>query len=144
MENTWYFKGIKKHHHGKNPDISKGVKRRHHGKYLIFQRRQKAPSLMCLAKGHNAVTPVRLEPATHQSRVKHFNVLHSYPIFIWLTCSIPVVNMYFQVVWKTVWICQKPDDLDLQCFKKQINSGSAGQGLRSCATQFSEKSLLIS
>ena len=26
---------------------------------------------MCLAQGHNAVTPVRLEPATPQSRVKH-------------------------------------------------------------------------
>ena len=27
--------------------------------------------LMCLAQGHNAVMPVRLEPATLQSRVKH-------------------------------------------------------------------------
>ena len=26
---------------------------------------------MCLAQGHNAVTPVRLEPAAPQSRVKH-------------------------------------------------------------------------
>ena len=26
---------------------------------------------MCLAQGHNAVTPVRLEPAALQSRVKH-------------------------------------------------------------------------
>ena len=27
--------------------------------------------LMCLAKGHNAVTLVRLKPATPRSRVKH-------------------------------------------------------------------------
>ena len=27
---------------------------------------------MCLAQGHNAVTPVRLEQAAPQSRVKHF------------------------------------------------------------------------
>ena len=27
--------------------------------------------LMCLAQGQNAVTPVRLEPAAPQSRVKH-------------------------------------------------------------------------
>ena len=26
---------------------------------------------MCLAQGHNAVTPVRLEPAALRSRVKH-------------------------------------------------------------------------
>ena len=26
---------------------------------------------MCLAQGHNAVTPVRLEPAAPRSRVKH-------------------------------------------------------------------------
>ena len=29
------------------------------------------PGLMCLAQGHIAVTPVRLEPAAHRSRVKH-------------------------------------------------------------------------
>ena len=27
--------------------------------------------LMCLAQGHNVVTPVRLKPATPQPRVKH-------------------------------------------------------------------------
>ena len=27
--------------------------------------------LMCLAQGHNALTPMRLEPTTPQSRVKH-------------------------------------------------------------------------
>ena len=26
---------------------------------------------MCLAQGHNAFTPVRLEPVAHRSRVKH-------------------------------------------------------------------------
>ena len=29
--------------------------------------------LMCLAQGHNTVAPVRLEPTTPQSRVKHSN-----------------------------------------------------------------------
>ena len=27
------------------------------------------------------------------------------------------------------WHCQKPADVDLQCFQKRINLGSAGQGL---------------
>ena len=27
------------------------------------------------------------------------------------------------------WLRQKPADLDLQCFQKRINEGSAGQGL---------------
>ena len=27
---------------------------------------------MCLAQGHNAVTPVRLEPAAARSQVKHY------------------------------------------------------------------------
>ena len=27
--------------------------------------------LMCLAQGHNAMTPLRLEPAALQSRVEH-------------------------------------------------------------------------
>ena len=30
--------------------------------------------LMCLANGHNTVTPVRLEPVALQSRVKHFTI----------------------------------------------------------------------
>ena len=49
------------------------------------------------------------------------------PIFILLTSS-PVVSMYFQSEWKTVWILiswlhQKPVDLDLQCFHIQIKLG---------------------
>ena len=45
-------------------------------------------------------------------------------------------RMYLQAEWKTVdldqkfkWLRQKQADLDLQCFKKWINLGSAGQGL---------------
>ena len=46
----------------------------------------------------------------------------------------PVVSMHLHAEWKTVliqisWLHQKPADLDLQCFQKRINSGSAGQGL---------------
>ena len=55
------------------------------------------------------------------------NVLHSYLIFILLTCRIPVVSMHFQSVWKTVRILirllhQKPADLDLQYFQKKDKS----------------------
>ena len=37
---------------------------------------------MCLAQGHNAVTPVRLEPAALRSRVKHSTTepLRSHPL----------------------------------------------------------------
>ena len=42
---------------------------------------------MCLAQGHNAVTPVRLQPTTPPSSVKHYTtelprvvVLNIYPI----------------------------------------------------------------
>ena len=44
-------------------------------KNLTFQRHLKAlvgsKGLMCLAQGHNAVTPVSLEPTAPQSQVKH-------------------------------------------------------------------------
>ena len=48
--------------------------------------------------------------------------------------SRPVLSMYFQSEWKTLWIlirwfCQKLADLDLQCFQKSKNLGSALQGL---------------
>ena len=54
------------------------------------------------------------------------------PIFILLTCSIPVTSMNFRSERKTVWILirwlhQKPADLDLQCFHKGINLSLAGQ-----------------
>ena len=63
--------------------------------------------------------------------------LHSSTLFILLTCSIPIGNIYFQSEWRTVWIpirwlLQKPADLDLQCSQnKKINPGSAGQRLSS-------------
>ena len=65
---------------------------------------------------------------------EYFYVLHSSPIFTLLTCTIPIASMFFQSEWKTVWIkirwlCWKPVDLDLQCFQKSVNPGSAGQGL---------------
>ena len=39
--------------------------------------------LMCLAQGHNAVTPVRLEPAALRFRVKHS------------TTELPIIHEYF-------------------------------------------------
>ena len=38
---------------------------------VFLGRASTKQGLMCLAQGHNAVTPVRLEPATPRSRVKH-------------------------------------------------------------------------
>ena len=62
-----------------------------------------------------------------------FYVLHSSPIFILITCSVPVIiSMYtLEAEWKTVWILM-PADLDLRCFQKMINPGSAGQGSTLC------------
>ena len=42
---------------------------------------------MCLAQGHNAVTPVRLEPTTPLSQVKHST---TEPLCSPLTCKIPM------------------------------------------------------
>ena len=44
---------------------------------------------MCCAQGHNAVTPVRLDPATLPSRVKHFitEPLCSHTTSSWRTAS---------------------------------------------------------
>ena len=53
--------------------------------------------LMCLAQGHNAVSPVRLEPATLGSRVKHSTtVLHKHKIilFVCFCCFTSQVNSY--------------------------------------------------
>ena len=80
-----------------------------------------------LLKNHNAVTPVRLEPAALRSRFKHST---TEPIHF----HIPNVSMYFHSEWKTVWILirwlhQKPSDQNLQCFQKRINLCSAGEGL---------------
>ena len=58
------------------------------------------------------------------------------PIFIPLTCSIPIVSMYFQLEWKTVWILirllRHPQIWIYSVFfffKKDIYLGSAGQVL---------------
>ena len=58
------------------------------------------------------------------------NKFMCYPqsICILLTCSIPVVSMYFQSVLKTVrvlirWLHEKPADLDLHCFQINDKSG---------------------
>ena len=65
-----------------------------------------------------------------------FYDLYSSPNVILLNCSFSV-RMYFisDSEWKTVWILirwlhQKPADLDLQCFQKRINHGSAGQSVK--------------
>ena len=48
---------------------------------------------MCLAQGHNAVMPVRLEPAAPRSQVKHSTTepLHSLDVnYMINTCFLPV------------------------------------------------------
>ena len=62
-----------------------------------------------------------------------FYALHSFPIFILLTCSIPVVSMNFQSEWNIVdhdQLASMPTDLYLQ-FSKRDKSGFRGnsQGL---------------
>ena len=46
--------------------------------------------LMCLAQGHNAVTPERLEPAAPQSRVKHSTT--ELPLYIVYRCMYVYCN----------------------------------------------------
>ena len=69
---------------------------------------------------------------------EYFYVLHSYPIFIMLNCSIQVVSMYFQSdkvqkqcgsIIMIRWPCQNPADLDPECYQKRINQDSAGKSL---------------
>ena len=55
---------------------------------------------------------------------EYLYLLHFSPIFIQLTCSIPVVSTCFQSEWKAMWILirwlhQKQSDLGLQCFSKK-------------------------
>ena len=57
------------------------------------------------------------------------------PIFYRYNAAFKFISMYFQSIWKTVWIQirwlhQKPSDLDLQCFQKWTNLGSAGKWLK--------------
>ena len=60
----------------------------------------------------------------------------------------PINTMDSEAVWKTVqilirWLHQKPSDLDLHCFLKRINPGSAEQGLGCVLIQNRFKSKLI-
>ena len=50
-------------------------------------------------------------------------------------CEIPINAVDSEAAGKTVqiqisWLLMKPADLDLHCFLKRIDPGSAGQGLR--------------
>ena len=51
---------------------------------------------MCLAKGHNTVTTVRPEPATHRFRVKHSTteLLHSKYISFNFPCGSSLILVY--------------------------------------------------
>ena len=71
---------------------------------------------------------------------EYLHVLHSSPIFILLTGTIPVVSMGLQAELKTVlilirWLPQRPADLDRHCFQKRINLGSAGSTVVECLTR---------
>ena len=56
---------------------------------------------------------------------ENFYVLQFCQFFILLTCSIPIISMYLQAEWKTMyilirWLHKKPADQDLHCFLKRI------------------------
>ena len=80
--------------------------------------------LICVqtaCKGYQQTAKV----AASKERVKacpaeYFYELHSSPIFILLTCNMPVVRSEWKTVWILIrWLRQKPADLDLHCFKKK-------------------------
>ena len=52
------------------------------------------------------------------------HIYYSSTMFILFTCSIQVINMYFQEEWKTVWII-----IRWLHFQERINRSSAGQWL---------------
>ena len=65
---------------------------------------------MCLAQGHNTVTPVRLEPVAHWSRVKHSPTEPLIPI-----------DSLNEKVWILIsWFQQLPADQALHCFQKRV------------------------
>ena len=64
---------------------------------------------MCLAQRHNAVQPVRLEPAAPGSQVKHSPTEPLIPI-----------DSLNEKVWILIsWFQQMPADLALHCFQKR-------------------------
>ena len=64
---------------------------------------------MCLAKGHNAVTPVRLKPATHWSRVK-------IALYHWAT--VLSKNSMKIKTWISLLLCT---DMNICCHVSYIN-----------------------
>ena len=52
---------------------------------------------MCLAQGHNTVTPVRLEPAASRSRVKH-STTESLRSLNGLTYALGSIILYHELV----------------------------------------------
>ena len=75
---------------------------------------------------HAYVTKLDLVPLVCENdpcHAEYYHVLHSSLIDILLTYSIPVMGMYHQSEWKSVWILisklrKKPADLDLYYFQK--------------------------
>ena len=68
--------------------------------------------LMCLAQGHNAVTPVRLEPGAPQSQVKHSTTepLHSHPLIL---CT--HMKKFIYIIIHRGWSLKVGPDLDPNC-----------------------------
>ena len=62
---------------------------------------------MCLAQGHNAVTPVRLKPAAPRSRVKHSTTepLHSPFDFLAIITLLHLLLDYILLVFKVCISC---------------------------------------
>ena len=53
-------------------------------------------------RGAKIASQCRYPFKTNPCYAEYFYVLHSSPIFILLTCSIPRISIYFQSQWKTV------------------------------------------
>ena len=69
---------------------------------------------MCLAQGHNAVTPVQLEPATFRSRAKHSTTesmrsllcyVWSQPTLIYLAIHYPMAEVALRFKSPRIYTC---------------------------------------
>ena len=72
---------------------------------------------MCLAQGNNTVTPVRLEPPTPQSGVKHS--ITELPLHKLIMCQLQILNCQlvgFMVCVKLGYKMCGPDKNDLGCW----------------------------
>ena len=68
---------------------------------------------MCLAQGHNTVTPVRLEPAALRSRVKHSTTeqLCSHPLGFFCQITSGLCDFTIQPLLSSMWLAYAESDI---------------------------------